>query len=48
MGYDVNNVRSSLSSDLLVIVAGIELSWNVISGNVVSVKKKTYVLFTSG
>ena len=29
----------TISRDLLIIVAGIKLSWNVISGDIVSVKK---------
>ena len=54
MRYDVDNVLLSLllhwlyiSRALLIIVAGIKLAWNVISGDVVSVKK-IYVLFTIG
>lgn len=37
----------NINRDLLIIVAGIKLAWNVISGDVVSVKN-IYVLFTSG
>ena len=35
----------TISHDLLIIVAGIELPWNVVTGDVVSVKK-IHVLFT--
>ena len=45
--YGYHFTDHKLSRHLLIIIAGIKLAWNVISGDIVSVKK-IYMLFTSG